>query len=174
MTAAVPDFTLTADPATATVSPGQSATYKMTVSANATLTGNVAFQCSGLPAEAACTFNPASLSVAAGQSGSVALAITTKAPATAQTSPRTSPFFAGFAIAVLILFAIPRRRRNLFTVLLLFCAVLSPLVGCGGSRHKPPPDPGTPAGTSTVTVTAAVTSGSTTVTHTSTIKLVVQ
>jgi hypothetical protein len=173
VTAVASDFTLNADPAIVTVSPGQSASFKMAVSANATLTGNVTFQCSGLPAEAACAFNPASLSVAAGQSGSVTLAITTKAPTTAQASPGSSPFFAGYAIAVLILFAIPRRRRNLFRVLVLFCAVMSPLVGCGGSSHKQT-DPGTPAGISTVTVTATVTSGKTTVTHTSTIKLVVQ
>jgi hypothetical protein len=175
VTAAAPDFTVTADPATVTVSPGQSASFKMTVAANATLTGNVTFQCSGLPSEAACTFNPASLSVAAGQSGNVALAITTKAATSAQTSPGNSPFLAGYAIAVLMLFAIPRRRLNLFRVLVLLCAVMSPFIGCGGgSSHKPPPDPGTPAGTSTVTVTATVTSGNTTVTHTSAIKLVVQ
>ena len=174
VTAAVPEFTLTADPATVTVSPGQSASFKMTVSANATLTGNVTFQCSGLPTEATCTFNPASLSVAAGQSGSVALAIATKAATSAQASPGGSRFSAGYAIAVLMLIGLSRRRRNLFMVLVLFCAVMSPLVGCGGSSHKSPADPGTPAGTSTVTVTATVKSGNTTVTHTSTIKLFVQ
>jgi hypothetical protein len=69
-----------------TVSPGHSATFKMTVSANTTLAGNVTFQCSGPPADATCAFNPASLSVEAGQSGSVALAITTQPATRAQTN----------------------------------------------------------------------------------------
>jgi hypothetical protein len=175
VTAAAPDFTLTADPATATVSPGQSASLKIMVSANATLAGSVTFQCSGLPAEAACTFNPSSLTVAAGQSGSVTLAITTQAATSAQASPASSPFFAGYSIAVLVLFGIPCRRRNLPRLLLLFLAV-TPFLGCGGggSGNSLPANPGTPAGTTMVTVSATATSGSTTITHTSTITLVVQ
>lgn len=141
-----PDFTLTADPATVTVSLGQSASLKLTVSANATLTGNVTFQCSGLPAEATCTFNPSSLAAAAGQSGSVTLAITTQGATSAQASPSRPPFFAGYSIAVLVLFGIPRRRRNLFRLLLLFC-VVTPFLGCGGggSSNNSPANPGTPA-----------------------------
>jgi hypothetical protein len=172
---AAPDFTLTADPATVTVSAGQSASLKMTVVANVTLAGNVTFQCSGLPAKAACTFNPATLTVAASQSGSVALAITTQSSTSAQTSSNGSPFLAGYSIAVLLLFSIPRLRRNLLRLLLLFCAV-TPFLGCGGSGSSTssPTNPGTPSGTSTVTVSAAAMSGSTTITHTSTVTLVVQ
>ncbi len=175
VTAIAPDFTLTADPATVTVSPGQSASLKMTISANATLTGNVTFQCSGLPAEATCTFNPSSLGAAAGQSGSVTLAITTQAATSAKAIPGIAPFFAGYSIAILVLFGIPRRRRNLLRLLLFFSAV-TPFLGCGGggSSNSSPTNPGTPAGSTTVTVSATATSGSTTITHTSTITLVVQ
>jgi hypothetical protein len=171
-TAAVPDFTLTADHATVTVSPGQSANLKLTVSADATLTGNVTFKCSGLPAEATCAFNPASLSVAAGQSGSVALAITTQAATRAQTNSGSSSLFAGSWLAVLVIAGIRRRRRSLFRLILVFCAV-SPFFGCGGggSGNK---NPGTPVGTATVIVSAAAISGSTTITHTYSITLNVQ
>jgi len=181
VTAAAPDFTLTANSATVTVSPGQSANLKMTVSANATLTGNVTFQCSGLPSQAACTFSPSSLTVAAGQSGSVALTISTQSATKAQTSPGSHPFFAGSSIAALLIFVIPRPRGNPRRLFLLFCflffgTMASPFLGCGGGNpgNSSPTNPGTPAGTTTVTATAAATSGNTTITHTSTITLVVQ
>jgi hypothetical protein len=170
---AAPDFTLSASPVRVAVSAGQSAALKVNVTANSFLAGSVTFQCSGLPAEAACTFNPATLTVAAGQSGSVALAITTQPATSAQTSSGSSPYLAGYSIAVLLLVGIPRQRRNLLRLLLLFCAV-TPFLGCGGSSKSSPANPGTPTGSSTVTVSAAAVSGSTTITHTSTITLVVQ
>jgi len=174
--AVVPDFALSASPATVTVAAGQSATLNLSVSANAALTGSVSFKCSGLPAQAACTFNPSTLTVAAGEPSSAALVISTQAATSAQASSGSARFFEGSSLALLMLFGLPRRKRNLFRLLLLTCAVTSPFLGCGGggSSNSAPTNPGTPAGTSIITVTATATSGSTTINHTSTFTLVVQ
>ncbi|MBB6146569.1 hypothetical protein HNQ77_004548 [Silvibacterium bohemicum] len=171
-----PDFTLKTNPSSVTVSPGQSANVQMTVAANATLAGNLTFQCSGLPSKAACTFSPSTLSVASSQSGGVALTVSTQSTTVAQASFGSFPFIARCSIAALLLFGFPLRRRNLTRLLLLFCAVALSFTGCGSSSTipAPPANAGTPAGTTTFTVAATVTSGNTMITHTSTITLVVQ
>ena len=66
-----PDFTISATPATQTVSTGQPANYTVTVGAVNGFVGVVAFGVSGLPTGATATFSPSSVT----GSGSVALQI---------------------------------------------------------------------------------------------------
>ena len=69
----VPDFSLSATPASQTIVNGGSASYTATVAALNGYTGTVSFSVSGLPAGATATFSPASVT----NSGSSTLAITT-------------------------------------------------------------------------------------------------
>ena len=66
-------FTVTAAPASQTVTPGTSATYTVTVAASQGFAGTVALTASGLPSGATATFNPSSITT----SGSSTLTVTT-------------------------------------------------------------------------------------------------
>jgi len=76
---------------------------------------------------------------------------------------------AGPVLAALLFFAVPRRRRRLPTMLLVFLALeLSANVGCGTGKNSDPPtvsDPGTPLGTQIFTVTTAGSDGTNSVRH---------
>ena len=59
----VTNFAVAPAPSSATVTAGQSATYRVTVSAQGgTFDGSIALSCSGLPPGTSCTFNPATVS----------------------------------------------------------------------------------------------------------------
>jgi hypothetical protein len=176
-----PDFTLDSSASTLTVSKGQSGTLTLKVAGNGNIMGSVAFQCSGLPSEATCSFSPASLSVTGTAAQSATLTIGTKAASSSARAAWGSGgglLGGGAALAVLFVGFCPRRRRGWLLMLLAvisFAGVLG-ISGCGGgsASNPPPSNPGTPTGSSTVTVTATATQGSTTVTHTTAITLTVQ
>src|SRR5439155_219639 len=73
VTAAVPDFTLTATPPSNTVTRGSGTSFTVTMSSLYGFTGNVDLSLSGLPAGAGYSFNPASFA----GSGISTLTITT-------------------------------------------------------------------------------------------------
>ena len=176
----LPDFAFASDAPSITIaSPGGSGALTFTVTGQPGYAGTINFpatSCSGLPRESTCSFSPASVT----GSGSTTLTISTKAahsarlegPAWWLTSFGTS--FAG----ILLLGGASRRRmkpgrraRTLRT--LMAFALLITIAGCGGGSsggggHNQ--DPGTPAGSSVVTVTA--TTGS--ITHSATFTLTVQ
>jgi hypothetical protein len=157
-----PDFSIqTSTNALAITTPGASASMTVTMTDLDGFTGQVAFSCSGLPAESKCIFNPASLST----TGSTTLTVTTKAPTVGMLNPRSHDTLWTLAFAMLGtsvggIFLLPvlggqRGRVKLLTLILL--GVLC--VGCGGgggggNNGPPPPDPGTPKGISVVTLTA--------------------
>jgi len=60
-TITVPDFSLSATPASQAILPGGSTSYTATVTAGAGLSGTVSFSVSGLPSGATASFNPASV-----------------------------------------------------------------------------------------------------------------
>jgi len=72
-TVTVPDFSLTASPASQTVSPGGNTSYTATVTAGSGFTGAVTFSVSGLPSGATGSFAPVSVT----GSGSTTLSVTT-------------------------------------------------------------------------------------------------
>ena len=161
-----PDFAVTAASAAGTVTSGQSAQTVLTVTPSNGFHDNVTLSCSGLPASATCSFSPASLSVnGAASTTTLTIATTTR---TAMNLPAAPPALAAGGLAIAACGArlgIRRRRRfvgarcsRLLALLVLGAAALHGCSG-GGSQPSSPIGPsgptGTPAGTYTVTITAA-------------------
>ena len=153
------------------IAAGQAALYSFTL-ASTVYTGSINFACSGLPSGSSCIFSPSTVAETTGCSNSqtVTLSIvTTQATPVKQSSLGVSPFgrgpwdalgmLPGLGLALLITV---RRRKNpslkygqiwMGIALLL---VVSGVSACGSGTKS---TPGTPAGTSTVTVTASDASG---------------
>ena len=188
------DFSVAATTTTQTVKAGATANYSLNFTA---IGGNSAsattFSCQGLPALSACVFTPASLpanspttpftlaisTTAAGGNTIVGPANRFVGPSTRIIKPGVLALFAMLAL-MLSLFLIPKRKFARLRVSAIgvfgFAALLlatSYISGCGGTGTGFPlgnNNPGTPAGTYTITVVG--TSG--TVQRTTTVTLVVQ
>jgi hypothetical protein len=170
---AAPDFTVSATPTSGTITPGQTATFTFTVSPVGGYAGTVNFSCGTLPSQAACSFSPASVTPSGGSPASTTMTVTTAA-STAMLNPeqRSSPSLppwlpaGGLAMAggIGLAFA-PKRTSRLNQQLRGLCwalllASLSLLAsGCGGGGNSSPSNPGTPAGSYTVSVTASSSAG---------------
>jgi hypothetical protein len=159
---AVTDFTVASVQPSASVSPGQSASYTINVGSSfGAFTNPVSLACSGLPSLSSCSFSSPSVTPGPGSASST-LTISTTAPSSVfpMFSPRSprAPFFALwfgllFMLALAAIIAKKSGRRlaaELAFAALLICLV-SPIVACGGGNG--PKNPGTPAGTYTVNVT---------------------
>ncbi len=193
----IADFTITATPATASVVAGQtSSAVALAYAINYDIASyggnpNVTFACSGLPTGATCNFANSSITPSVSSTGAVtasnSLTITTTGPTLTKASlehPETpSHRGIGVALAGVLMLGLPlafRRKRllsagfGLLTLVFVCC-----LSGCGGSSSGPTgaynASGGTPAGASTVTVTATVSGSSSlgTVSHTATVALTV-
>lgn len=123
----------------------------------------VSFTCTGLPAEASCNSSPAT---GQGPNKVVTTTITvnTTAPVARMRLPNHQTYYyamifgGGLPFVGIFLIASPKRRREGMFVGLMMLAFLVMLPACGGGGNgggnKQKQDPGTPAGTYTVTVTA--------------------
>ncbi len=162
-----PDFSVSASPASATITRGGSASFTFTVTPVNGFNQSVTFSCTGLPTLAQCSFAPASVTPN-GSAVTTALTITTTAPVTAMNHAPEPPNnsdsvyaslgFAGFALGLVVIKASDRRRRKrvagLFFATAVLC-VMSVLAGCGGTQTVTKTvtvSPGTPTGTSAVKV----------------------
>ena len=171
-------FAMSSSPSSATVSPGQSATFSISVMAVPSFKTSVSFSCSGLPAMATCQFQPASVNPN-GAIATTALTIsTTGSQAVLLPSRGFSDSKSGFLAIVccglltlpwLFLTGLQQTGRNRFRVFLALAWLLAvaagmTTTGCGGGMTT---SPQTPAGMSQVTVTAS--SGSSTQSQTVTL-----
>jgi hypothetical protein len=175
----VTDFQVTITPGVQTIAAGASAHYAFNITTQAGFSGAVTLSCSGLPALATCSVPP-SVNVSA-QLISAIITVTT----TAGTPAIVRAGNAVYASALLSFFALSYfRRRCLFSArivspvfLLGVLIFVGGLMGCGGSSKAAPTAPpvsGTPAGTSTIIVTATAMQNGTTVTHSATGTLTIQ
>lgn len=185
------DYSVTPTTTTQTVAPGATANYSLTFTA---IIGNsvnpTTFSCTGLPALSACTFNPTSLP-ANSPTTPFTLAISTTAPGRTTNVGPANKFVGPLSRPALLtllamlalmlsMFALPKRqfaRLRLsaigafgFAALLLLTSCISGCGAAGGGFPIANNNPGTPAGTFTVTIVG--TSG--TVQRTTTVTLVVQ
>jgi Bacterial Ig-like domain (group 3)/FG-GAP-like repeat/FG-GAP repeat len=156
----VQNFTLAASPTTVTVSaPGKngSTTLTITTFGNLKATTVTGFACSGLPSESTCTFG------AVASNNTVSLNIATTGPSALRLplfGHHQQLFYAILLPGFLGMVSMAGRRRTLRGLRLLALIVVLGLpalwLACGGgsSGTTPPPNTGTPTGTSTVTVSA--------------------
>ncbi len=156
-------FTLSSPaPTSATIPAGQSAVFKLTVSASGGFAGTVQFSCSGAPQQAVCSPSPATATLGSSPT-TVTYTVTTSArTASAALLPMSGVGW--WAMGGLLLLPLARRfgvmdtRRSRLMVAIVAAALL---LSCGGGgSSSPPASGGTPAGTYTLTL--AATSGSTT------------
>ena len=182
------DFTLSINPASATIPSGQTATYTLTVTPQGSFTSQVSFACGSLPTMATCTFAPPTLTPNT-NTVTTTLMISTLAhslllpPSPRGHGPVIYPLgIAAWALAVagFLLFGTSaiRKQQQLYRRL-LFASGLLILTGtiAGCALHNTS-NPYTPPGTSQVQITAsapASASGSNAaVSHTTAATLVVQ
>jgi hypothetical protein len=176
-----PTFTLT-NSGSITVLPGATTGNTATITATPSggFTGAVAFTCVIAPAAASdpatCAFSPTSLTISGATAQTSTLTVTTTAAtnsAMVHPKPRGTPWYSAgvAALACLICFGIPMRRRRLRTMLgmiALFAFLLAGLVSCGGGGGSNngggggATNLGTTAGSYTVTVTSTAGSASAT------------
>jgi len=161
------DFSLTASPNSTTVSAGASATYTLSVSSvGGSFTHSISLSCSGLPAQATCSFSPAV--VVPGTSGQASKLTITTAASSAQATPalpsQTRPVYAavwmqlqGIGLVGMVLAGSRKRSKRLFIYILLALLVLGMLFmsGCAAGTGIGAPQQTTPSTTYTVTVTGA-------------------
>lgn len=169
---AAPDFTIAATPASGSITPGQTATFTFTVTPVGGYAGTLKFSCGTLPSQAACSFTPASVTPSGGSPVSSTLTVTTAA-ATARLNP-DRPFGPsipwlpadGLALAGVmgLVFAPGKMRRwsrqlRLLSFALLLGSLSLVIQGCGGGGNSSPSNPGTPAGSYTISVNASDSAG---------------
>jgi hypothetical protein len=161
---AAPDFSVTSTSTATTIQAGQSASTTLTFTPSNGFSGPLTFDCSGLPALAACSFSPASPTLSNAPLA-VVVTITTTGPIAQNDAPPLAPraktMWAVLALGlscglVGIVFVggsrLSRSRLLLLFVLLMVSAQLS--CGGGGSTPSPTPQPRTPSGTSHVLINA--------------------
>jgi hypothetical protein len=148
------DFSLSASgPTTQTLSSGGSASYPLLLSSLPSLSGNVAFACTGAPKNATCVVSPSTPALGSTTTLTVTVETGVQASLRAPSWPwmRVPEIF----VALLLPVGLVRRRRWRFAAMLV---VLVGVNGCGAGRAIPL-DGGTgvsyptPAGTYNITVT---------------------
>lgn len=163
ITVVAPDYTVTASPAMATITVGQSATTTLIITPVGGYNGTVKFSCGTLPAGATCTFAPATITPS-GSAVTTTLTVATTATTTSLLRPFSTPL-QGIALAFLFVVGVsPRRIRVVsyrllragFLSLIAFTSLIS-LSGCNSPTKTT--NPGTPIGVQTLVVTTADSSG---------------
>jgi hypothetical protein len=177
---AVPaSFTLSASPTSLSIKAGATGTTTVSVTPAGGFAQPVTFACAGLPSEATCTFAPATVTPGAGAVTTTLTVTTTAAQPAVQSRIRRAGMTGLLAVGSLLLLLMPGVNRvagwSRWFVLLFAFAVAGALIGCGGGGNSgggrtAPTNPGTPSGTTAVTVTA--TSGS--INQTASLQLTVQ
>jgi kumamolisin len=158
-------------------SPGGTGSTGITTTASATFSGSGSLACAvtASPSGASvsdtptCSVSPAAFSLTYSGTAASTLYINTTAPHVKRASveTRTTAWLAGGIFLALLLVPFRRRRLPMLALLLTSVLLLGNAIGCGGSAPSSSggtgyADPGTTAGTYTVTVTG--TSGTTTAT----------
>jgi hypothetical protein len=124
-----------------TVKAGQAVSTTLSLAGNAGFSGPISMSCTGLPANATCSFSPASLLLPATGAGSVTLTVATAATgattsAALDLSTPGRPFTVAACMLPLLgmvaLLPVDRRRRALLCAGLILFAPLAALSGCGG------------------------------------------
>jgi len=182
----VQDFSLAAVPPTSqTVTPGRSVNYSVALDPVSGFSHDVSLSCGGAPAQSTCTVIPSMTTLDGSHSVTIRVAVVTQVAAMGFMQPLGGPpassrfmvwgTYSGVLGLALLAGAIGGQRRwrpRLLSTVALVAALslVVPLPGCGGGGSGG----GTPLGTYNLTVTGTFTSGSTVLSHSTILKLVVQ
>ena len=187
------DFSLTANSSSASISPGQTASYTLTLTPSGGFSKSVSLSCTGLAAssEATCSVSPASVSPTSTTSVTVTVDTTAASHMLPLSRPR-APIPGGrgewLLVALVGLAAMTRlaRRRpqallvrlrlGLSTACIAATLVLG-MTACGGSGSSSVSSTsggGTPSGNYSITVTGSATSGAVTDSHNLALTMTVQ
>jgi len=174
-----PDYSITANPAALTITAGQSGSVAFTITPTGGFNQSVQFSCSGLPVNSTCTFSPTAVTPNGAPITSTLTLQTNilvlpgaKVSQTARIANPVSLCSCGIA-AVALCFL--RRRKLRMLPRSLWGFILGAVLALTGTTTGCGTKPETPAGTSTVTVTAATISGSSNnpVSHTATLTVTI-
>jgi hypothetical protein len=178
VTAPVSGFTLSLSSSSASIASGATTPTTVTVTPDNGFSAATTFACSGLPANSTCSFSPATVTPS-GTAATTTLTIATGVSTSVASLDRNAVDrgmthsgsmakigLAGSGAMLALLFwpGFMNRRRGAqwlrtLGVVLLAMGAMHVMSGCsGGSKSTTPPNGATPAGSSTVTITA--TSGS--------------
>ncbi len=145
------DFSVTASSPSQTVSPGQTATYDISVGPSYGFNGMVKMTCTGAPSLSSCSVSPNSFTLNGTAAQAVTVTVTTIGPSSGVTLPQFLPpsggrhgwptwWFATLGMITLLTILISwmygggRQRRYGLTTLCLLCIGMT-LVACGGSSN---------------------------------------
>jgi FG-GAP-like repeat/Abnormal spindle-like microcephaly-assoc'd, ASPM-SPD-2-Hydin/FG-GAP repeat len=182
------DFTMTVvGSSSASVTPGQTATYALSVSPTGGLGGTVTLACSGAPASSTCMLAPSKVNlnvmpvivpsdiVVSVSTSAGSLSVRRPAPSSGPWQPGPREWILVLATLAAVLAAARTKRRHAWlaaALLGLFLATSAVITSCGGVTSMP--SMGTPAGTYTLTVTGAYASGSASLQNSVRLSLTVQ
>ena len=190
--ASLPDFSVTINPASLTLTPGQYGTVVLTITPENGFANMVTLSCSGNPAGSTCVFSPTTVTPLNGAVATSSLQIQTQgASGTAAENrlPRVhDASHIAFAIILpgalaLIGIGALRKRSGVGTLRVMGLLALLAASGLGLSAcaarydylHKPPsPNPGVAAGTYTITIAAYSSNGTGVTSHTLTLPLTIK
>lgn len=175
----VAGFTVSANPTTISMPVGSFGSSTVTITPVNGFNAYVSLSCSGLPVAATCTFSPINVLAACTTSGGVTtcppgystMQIQTLAPSGELTTPpgphSRLPVYAVLFPAVFGAAGLGARKRRAARNALLLLFLLTGAMGLTACNvrynylnHGPTPNPGTPAGTYTVTINSISTTGS--------------
>jgi hypothetical protein len=174
----LPGFTVTANPSSLSLTPGQFGTVNLTVTSQNGFSEPVNLSCSGLPGASTCDFNTVVVTPPANGSTNSALQITTMATSGVSADQAARLGGAGAAHRAVYAVVIPGllalagvgaiRRKNfgslrIVGLMMLLAAGSLGLTACNARykylNYQPSPNYGTAAGTYTVTIAAYSTDG---------------
>jgi len=192
------DFSFAASPGSptsASVSPGGTATYSLSIVGVGGFNQSTTFTCTGAPAGASCAVSPASVTLSS-SSANVTVTVATMAPSLGLLRHNPLPpilpappqpwllWIMALAAAGCLASAIcggthsaggrNRAASATFSALLLVMLAIAACGGGGGGGAPPPSNPGTPQGTYTLTATATCPSCSASLSHSVNLTLNVQ
>ncbi|MGC1907447.1 MAG: FG-GAP-like repeat-containing protein [Candidatus Acidiferrum sp.] len=178
------DFTIapaSGSSASASVSAGGTATYKLVISPEDGLMGAVTLACTGAPSGAACSISPASVTLNGSVPSTATVSVTTTASSLIVLPQHHSPpmtrlknvpvqicflvLILGWVGVHVITRAIEKRQPTYRFAIMATLLIALTLTACGGGGGTSDNHPGTPAGSYSLVVTATFNTGSATVHH---------
>ena len=173
-----PGFNISVAPGAISVGQGANATATVSVAPTFGFNQQVSFSCTGLPSESSCGFSPTTVTPNGQNAIATTVSISTTAPSSASNSGQWPFLGGGTVLALCLLYPRKKRRQSLwvYSGLLLAIAVCGygAVSGCRGSSSSQPTNPGTPAGTYSITITATSGSGTSAISESTTVSLTVQ